>query len=271
MTTLQLYNADCLIQMKSIPDKSIDLIICDLPYGCLKGGGNRKNKILKSVNGVLTDKTIEAGYTEGCMWDIKIDLVLFWKEIKRIRKNYNTPALFFCSTKFGVELINSNPKEFRYDLIWNKMKGVGFLSANRKPMTSHEMIYVFAKQGANYNRIDDIEGKPYVKKSKNKMSEQYYLTKRTASTNTGTRCVLSVLDYYNTSGHIGKQHPTAKPISLYKWLIERYSNAGDVVLDPTAGSFNSGVASKELGRNYIGIEMNKEFYDKANALFSTNV
>lgn len=271
MSTLQLHNADCLIQMKSIPDKSIDLIICDLPYGCLTPGINRKNKILKSVNGVLTDKTIETGYTEGCIWDIKIDLDLFWKEIKRIRKNDHTPTLHFCSTKFGIDLINSNPKEFRYDLVWIKPSAVGFLSANKKPMSSHEMIYVFSKKGANYNRIDIVGD---FKKTGGKRSTTYFIPainnlKKIVNDNTGKRCVKSTIEIANKREK--STHPTAKPIELYKWLIERYSNAGDVVLDPTAGSFHSGIVSKELGRNYIGIEMNKEFYDKGNALFSTNV
>ena len=266
MTSLQLHNADCLIQMKSIPDKSIDLIICDLPYGCLIGGGNRKNKILKSVNGVLTDKTIEAGYTEGCEWDIKLDLDLFWKEIKRIRKNDHTPTLHFCSTKFGVELINSNPKEFRYDLVWVKSNAVGFLSANKKPMAAHEMIYVFSKLGSNYNRIDILGD--FKKNCCPTRTINFIRTniKKIVNDNTGTRCVKSTIEISNTKEK--DAHPTAKPVELYKWLIERYSNPGDMVLDPTAGSFRSGVVSKELGRSYIGIEMNKAFYDKGNALFA---
>jgi len=236
MTTFNLYNADCLEHMKSIPDKSIDLIICDLPYGCL---------------------------ASGCSWDIKINLELFWEQVKRIRKNEHTPCIHFTSTKYGVELINSNPKEFKYDIVWNKMRGVGFLSVNKKPMTSHEMIYVFSKTGANYNRIDTTDGKPYFKKSKEKISEQYNIKRIASTDNKGTRCVLSVIEQFNTAGHKHKLHPTAKPTEVYKWLIERYSNAGDTILDPTFGSCNSGLVARELGRNYIGVEMNKEIFDKA--------
>lgn len=268
MTTLNLYNADCLEQMKSIPDKSIDLIICDLPYGCLIGGGGkekktRRSKVFRSVNGILTDETITTeGVIAGCSWDIKINLELFWIQVKRIRKNDHTPCIHFCSTKFGVDLINSNPKEYRYDLVWNKMRGIGFLSANKKPMSSHEMIYVFSKTGAKYNRIDDV-GEPYIY-NKKKIDTQNHsgLIKPVSTINEGTRCSLSIIE---KSSIIKKgQHPTAKPIDLYKWLIERYSNAGDTILDPTFGSCNSGIVARELGRNYIGIEMNKEFYDKAN-------
>jgi site-specific DNA-methyltransferase (adenine-specific) len=252
--TLQLFNADCLEQMKSIPDKSIDLIICDLPYGCLSGGGNYSNG--------------GGSYGQnGCTWDIKLDLDAFWKQIKRIRKDDHTPCIHFCSTKFGYDLIKSNEKEFRYDIVWNKKRGVGFLSANKKPMVGHEMIYVFSKKGSNYNRID-IEGEPY-KIKRDKVSEtrisKHYKVVRAPHENTGTRCVFSVIDNHNSSG-IKNGHPTAKPPDLYKWLIERYSNEGDTVLDPTFGSCNSGRVCQELKRNYIGIEKNKEFFDKAQSL-----
>jgi len=252
--TLNLFNADCLEKMKDIADKSIDLIICDLPYGCLTTGKNIKDNHTKPNS---RERVIA-----GCSWDIKINLEEFWKQVKRIRKDDHTPTLHFCSTKFGYDLIKSNEKEFRYDLVWNKMRGVGFLSANKKPMSAHESIYVFSKLGANYNRIDIQGGEPYFKKSKNIVSEQYN-TKRVEADNKGTRCVISVIEQLNTAGHNGKQHPTAKPNELYKWLIERYSKEGDMVLDPTFGSCNSGAVCRELNRNYIGIEMNKEFYDKA--------
>ena len=251
MTTIQLFNADCLEQMKSIPDKSIDLIICDLPYGCLSGRAIGKNAEEKGmfgatvetrkrfINGIDTGTEIiqKEGSFAGCAWDIKINLDLFWTQIRRIRKDDHTPCIHFCSTKFGYDLIKSNEKEFRYDIVWNKMRGVGFLSANKKPMVGHEMIYVFSKKGANYNRINETINKE-------------------------PRCVTSIIENKNSSGR-KDGHPTAKPIDIYKWLIERYSKEGDTVLDPTFGSGNSGHACKDLKRNYIGIEMNKEYFDKA--------
>lgn len=258
--TLQLFNADCLVKMRDVPDKSISLIICDLPYGCLTTGKG-KEKLQRADNPEKPNNR-ETGLIVGCAWDIKINLDEFWKQVKRIRKDDHTPCLHFCSTKFGVDLINSNPKEFRYDLVWNKLRGVSFLSANKKPMTSHESIYVFSKQGATYNRIDIQGGEPYFKKSTNKNNEQYNTT-RVEGENKGTRCVLSVIDQHNTAGHNGNQHPTAKPKELYEWLISRYSNLGDTILDPTFGSCNSGEVARQLGRNYIGIEMDKGFYDKA--------
>lgn len=262
MTTLQLYNADCLIKMRDIPDKSISLIICDLPYGCLTTGKG-KEKLHRADNPDKPNDR-ETGLVVGCVWDVKLDLEQFWKHIKRIRKDDHTPCIHFCSTKFGYDLIKSNEKEFRYDLVWNKMRGVNFLSASKKPMSAHEMIYVFSKKGATYNRIDMLDKEPYSVKKKLTMKSKHYgngdLDMANETINIGTRCVLSVVDFHNQSN---SKHPTAKPLDLYRWLISRYSNAGDTILDPTFGSCNSGEVARELGRNYIGIEMDKTFYDKA--------
>jgi site-specific DNA-methyltransferase (adenine-specific) len=244
MTTLELYNADCLIAMKKIKDKSVDLILCDLPYGILKAAAH-------------------ATHEEGCGWDVPIHLEIFWREVKRIRKNEHTPCIHFCSTKFGVDLINSNPTEFRYDLVWVKPSATGFLSVNKKPMTCHEMIYVFSKAGANYTRIDILGD---FKCGGGGRSPSRYIPAINAienphTDNTGRRAVKSCIEFNNKK--VKGEHPTAKPIDLYKWLIERYSKAGDTVLDPTFGSCNSGIAARELGRHYIGIEKDEVFYKKA--------
>jgi site-specific DNA-methyltransferase (adenine-specific) len=218
--------------MKDISSNSVDLIICDLPYGCLGGGGittmseeKRKEKY-KGNTGVTI---------HGCSWDIKIDLKAFWEQVRRIRKDEHTPTLHFCTTKFGYELIQSNPNEFRYDLVWDKQRGVSFLSANKMPMRSHEMIYVFSKSGAFYER-KDIE-------------------------NEGKRCVLSVIQQ---SSRMKKgNHPTQKPEDLYRFLIERYCPPGGTVLDPTFGSANSVFTAFSMGRSAIGIEKDEGFFKKA--------
>lgn len=250
MTTL--YLGDCLEKMKSIADKSIDLIICDLPFGCLSAP---RAQCILADGGKLRRET-----NEKCSWDIKIDLNLFWKEVKRIRKDSHTPTLMFCTTKYGYELIKSNEKEFRYDLVWDKGRGVSFLSANKMPMRSHEMIYVFSKAGANYYRID-IEGKPYIVPRKETISKQYNAM-RIETINNGTRCILSVINKSLAESKHKGGHPTEKPIDLYKFLIERYSKEGDKVLDPTFGSGNSGLGCIELKRKYIGIEKDNTFYWK---------
>jgi DNA modification methylase len=264
MTSLELYNGDCLEIMKKIPDASIDLIICDLPYGCLTGGGGEEKKRRRFIDGKDTGTEIKQceGVIAGCSWDVKINLEKFWEQVKRIRKNNHTPCIHFCSTKFGVDLIVSNPKEFRYDLVWCKSNAVGFLSANKKPMAAHEMIYIFGKLGANYNRIDYIGD--YPKGGGGIINSNCFSTKEMPRLNTteeGKRCPISYINIANKKQK--GNHPTAKPAELYNWLISRYSKEGDTILDPTFGSCNSGAVAMELNRNYIGIEMNEPFYDKA--------
>jgi len=252
---LSLHHGDCLEVMKDIPDKSVDLIVCDLPYGCLEPQRTRSDEYVKKV------KNTSVGQ-DSCKWDIKIDLKAFWEQVRRIRKDDHTPTIHFCTTKFGYDLIRSNEKEFRYDLVWSKSNAVGFLSANKKPMSAHEMIYVFSKAGANYNRIDLSGNFPAGGGGR---STANFLPiagmPNTSTTVAGRRCVKSVIEIANKKSKGG--HPTQKPMELYKWLIERYSKEGDTVLDPTFGSGNSVFTAVELGRNAIGIEKDKRFFDKA--------
>ena len=251
--TLTLRHGDCLEIMKAIPDKSVDLIICDLPYGCLHGGvpkeGSYRNKHGQTRDG-------------GCAWDIKIPLKPFWEQIRRIRRSDHTPTIHFCTTKFGFELHASNPDEFRYDLVWDKQRGVSFLSANKMPMRSHEMIYVFSKAGAFYNRVD-IEGDFKAVGGGCKPSKVYggAVGEQGSPTNGGKRCALSVIDVSNSAKK--GNHPTEKPCDLYRFLIERYCPPGGTVLDPTAGSFNSVFTAYEMDRSAIGIEKDDKFYKKA--------
>ena len=258
---LTLHHGDCLEVLKTIPDKSIDLIICDLPYGCLT--------VPKASVGPGWRKEVEAGKSktlyreekETCAWDIKIDLEPFWKEVRRIRKSDHSPCVHFCTTKFGYDLINSNPSEFRYDLVWDKQRGVSFLSANKMPMRSHEMIYVFSKAGAFYQR-KDIEGDfPKGGGGDRKNASVYGKIGEKHITEGGRRCVLSVIQN-NTSSKKGG-HPTEKPSDLYKWLIERYCPPGGTVLDPTFGSGNSVFQAFAMGRSAIGIEKDLKFFEKA--------
>jgi len=256
---LTLYNGDCLEVMKEIPDKSVDLIICDLPYGCLTGGGITKKETAEKDGRKGTEGI------SGCAWDIKIDLEAFWKQIKRIRKSDHSPTIHFCTTKFGYELINSNPDEFRYDLVWDKQRGVSFLSANKMPMRSHEMIYVFSKAGAYYER-KDIEGdfKSWKVKREGQTTNCYGGAKKTNTEGgDGKRCPLSIIQI---DGHLSRhkgQHPTEKPTDLYRFLIERYCPVGGTVLDPTFGSGNSVFTAWDMGRSAIGIEKDEGFYKKA--------
>jgi len=258
--TSQFLKGDCLEVMKTLPDKSIDCFVCDLPYGCLEPQRTRSDEYVKKVKGVSVGQG-------SCAWDIKIDLTKFWEQVKRLAKNDNTPVIHFCNTRFGAELIASNPKWFRYDLVWSKPTGVGFLSANKQPLRSHENIYIFSKKGAYYKRIDiegDFPPTNWNKEKKMIPSSVYNGGKplpNNTTHNTSHRCVKSVVEVANNKAK-GK-HPTQKPAELYKWLLQRYCPEGGTILDPTAGSFTSCFVAKELNLNSIGIEMNDEFYAKA--------
>lgn len=251
---MELLNGDCIERMKTLPDKSIDLFLCDLPYGCLTGGGGKEK-----ADG-------NEGVVAGCAWDIKIDLPQFWEQVKRLRKNKHTPVLHFCNARFGFELYNSNPDWFRYDLVWNKTNAVGFLRANKMPMSSHENIYVFAEAGATYYR-KDIEGDfPETCREGHKRSSRqntYPAVADQSQSNAGRRCVKSVFEFANKKSKGG--HPTQKPADLYRFLIERYSKEGDTILDPTFGSGTSGLVARELRRNYIGIEKDPTFFERASS------
>lgn len=258
---IRLFNGDCLQILKDISSNSVDLVICDLPFGCLSTGNPIRKRF---INGINTGQDLSGETIGGCNWDVKIDLETFWKEIRRIRRNEHTPCLHFCTTKYGFELYESNKAEFRYDLVWAKPNAVGFLSANKMPMRSHEMIYVFSKKGAYYTRVD-ISG-DFPAGGGGRSSANFLPISgmpNTSTTEEGKRCIKSWIYCSNKKTKDG--HPTAKPIELYKFLIERYCPPGGVVLDPTFGSGNSGVACKELGRKYIGIEKDKGFFDKAKA------
>jgi len=255
--SIRLINGDCLEVLKTIPDASVDLVICDLPYGVL----GAKDIIPKLVG----DHHNRTKAQTGCPWDVKIDLAKFWVEIKRILKNTHCPVIHFCTTRFGYELIKSNESWFRYDLVWDKQRGVSFLSASRMPMRSHEMIYVFSKAGTYYNRVDIPNGiaarksmENYIRPGNIHGAGLPVISKKVNATD---RCVLSVIQTH-TSSRKG-QHPTEKPIDLYRWLIERYCPVGGTVLDPTFGSGNSVIIARDMGRHAIGIEKDKAFYEKA--------
>lgn len=224
MATLTLHHGDCLEVLRTIPDKSIDLLICDLPFGVLTP---------KKNNG-LNPKNYGKSRISACPWDKKIDLEPFWEQVRRIRRTDNSPCLHFSTHHFAYELIESNKKEFRYDLVWDKGKAVSFLSANKMPMRRHELVLVFSKAGAFYIRPPPTE-----------------------------RCPHSVITECGTGTSRRGQHPTEKPSSVYEWLIKKFCPEGGTVLDPTAGSFNSVFTAFALGRSGIGIEKEEKFYKKA--------
>jgi len=271
MTTF--YNGDCLEVMKELSDNSVDCFIVDLPYGQLTGGGGQE-KAKHGANIMRADhpdrpnsRKGTTGILSGCEWDVKIDLVAFWEQVKRLAKDDHTPVLMFCNTKFGIDLINSNPSWFRYDLVWDKGRGVSFLLANKMPMKSHEMIYVFSKKGSFYRRVD-ISGNFTAWSAKESKTDKHTNTYSSGMPNGWvdngndgtTRCPLSVI---RIGGKSSGSHPTEKPEELYEWLLRRYVPDNGVVLDPTAGSFNSCFVADRLGYTAIGIEKDEAFYENA--------
>ncbi|MCX6180285.1 MAG: site-specific DNA-methyltransferase [Chlorobiales bacterium] len=267
---MKLILGDCLEKMKELPDKSVDCFVCDLPYGCLsvKRGGKREGK-LKDPNNPNSNIVV---VNKPCDWDIPLNLDLFWEQVKRLAKNDHTPVLMFCNARFGFELYSSNPSWFRYDIVWAKTNGVGFLSANKQPLRSHELIYVFSKKGAYYKRVD-IEGDfPNTIRPNHKRSGTSNTIPRVEDIpqldRTGIRCVKSVVEIANQSNKGGK-HPTQKPAELYEWILKRYCPEGGTMLDPTAGSFTSVFVANKMGLDGIGIEKNEAFYNKANEISSS--
>jgi len=244
---MNLFNDDCFNILPKIEDNSIDLFLLDLPYS------NKK-----------------FGNCTACHWDTPIDLNQMWIEIKRIMKP-SAVIVFFCNTKFGFTLIESNPKWFRYDLIWEKSKLVGFLSANIQPLRKHENIYVFKKEKGTYNP-QKTEGKPYNKTNtgnNNNDNCSYGVVNRSShlegeehrAINKGDRHPTSIIKF-NSVGK-GTIHRTQKPVDMLEWLIKTYSNENDTVIDFCMGSGSCGMACKNTNRKFIGIEKDTEIFDLA--------
>ncbi len=231
---INLHNDDCFNIFPNIPRNSIDLFICDLPY-------NQTN----------------------CSWDkIPFDLDKLWIQLKRIGKKHSA-YIFTTTTKFGHTIIESNKKMFRYDIVYEKTMSLGFYHANQMPLRSHEMIYVFYKHLPTYNPIM-IEGhKPYVRQGQGPRTELYtHYTDRTPTIcKDGKRYPRSVIKFSN--GNYKSKHPCSKPYDLFEWIIKSYSNPYDNVLDCCMGVGNSGLACRNLKRNYVGIEIDKKYFEIA--------
>lgn len=233
---IQLYQGDCLELMKNIPDNYIDMILCDLPYG-----------------------------TTACKWDIIIPFNLLWKQYNRIIKD-NGAIVLFAKQPFTSQLVNSNLKYFRYELIWQKDKGTDFGNANRKPLNSHENILVFYKKQPTYNK-QLFAGKPYTKKNYKNNDDSDLNFKSDNSgiwVNDGFRTPTSVIKYARDNIHKGSNlHPTQKPVALLEYLIKTYTNEGEIVLDNCMGSGSTGMACINTNRNFIGIELDEGYFNIA--------
>ena len=231
MAKIELYNGDCLELMKSIPDKSVDMILCDLPYG-----------------------------TTQCKWDTIIPFEELWKQYNRIIKDNNAIVLF-GSEPFSSALRMSNVKDYKYDWIWNKVKPSGHLNAKRIPLKQHEIISVFCKGKCNYYPIM-TEQKPRVSRNYLNNKSELFGTEKEVSRVTDKKYPKTILDFSNASQK-DKFHPTQKPVELLEYLIRTYTQEGEIILDNTMGSGSTGVASVNTNRSFIGIELDKNYFNIA--------
>lgn len=245
---MTLYKGDCLEVMKLIPDDSIDAIITDPPYG-----------------------------TTACKWDSVIDFDLMWEQLNRIIKP-NGAIVLFGSEPFSSALRMSNIKNYKYDWIWNKINGANFMNIKNRPLKTQEQVIVFFNDNnITFNPIKvrrteaslkrDKAGTKRlvkVKKSKNSVVEHYGM-KRTKGDeliefSEFKHCIDIITFSKSEKGMYKIKHPTRKPVALMEYLIKTYTNENETVLDFTMGSGSTGVAAKNLNRNFIGIEQDEKYF-----------
>ena len=229
-----LIHGDCLEEMKNIKDKSVDCIICDLPYG-----------------------------TTTCEWDSIIPFKPLWLQYERIIKD-NGAIVLTAKQPFASKLVMSNIEWFKYALVWNKVNGSSGLHAKIQPLRSHEDILVFGKGKLLYNPQMEIAEKRRIDKEReipNGEALNGKYKKRTYD-NKGLKYPKSIITISNAN-QTGKSHPTQKPVLLYEYLIKTYTNENEVVLDNCMGSGSAGIACNNTNRNFIGIEKDLTYYNIA--------
>lgn len=232
---ITLIHGDCLEEMKNIPDGSIDMVLTDPPYG-----------------------------TTACKWDEIIPFEPMWEQLKRIIKQ-NGAIIMTASQPFTSKLVMSNLKMFKYEWVWEKERPTNPLLCKKQPPKYHENIIVFYEKQPTFNPTK------VKRKEENKRNNKVRNYKDDTKTDTGKygEMVLSGSDDYIYQSNILRipmqrgLHPTQKPVALMEYLIKTYTNEGDTVLDFTMGSGTTGVACKNLNRNFIGIELDKEYFEIA--------
>lgn len=219
--------------MEKIDDKTIDLILADLPYG-------------------VTDNS----------WDVLIPFEKLWKEYNRIIKDHGCIALF-GQEPFSSQLRMSNKKMYRYDWVWVTPEISNFLNAHKMPLRAHQDICIFYKKLPKYNPQMRTGFKPYRTKKTGSLSSNYRISAKAASnykgsTSNGERFPIDVLKYSKNCSN--RLHPTQKPVPLLTYLIKTYTTEGNLVLDNVMGSGSTGIAAVETNRNFIGIEQDENYF-----------
>ena len=238
----KIYNEDCLEGMKLIPDKSIDMILCDLPYGIT-----------------------------ACKWDTVIPLEPLWEQYDRIIKD-NGAICLFSSQPFTSFLVCSNPKEFKYEWVWHKSKGCNFTHAKNMPIKFHENICVFSKapighisqlheRRMKYNpqgivRVNKSWSRPQEYETEHKLARKSHSLNRIIEYENYPK---SIIEFNNSDNRERGLHPTQKPVALCEYLIRTYTDEGDIVLDNCMGSGTTAIACVNTNRKYIGFELSEEY------------
>lgn len=238
---IELYHQDCLKQMCCIKPKSVDLILCDLPFG-----------------------------TTSCKWDSNIPLDRLWALYKQILKEGGAVVLF-SSQPFTTDLINSNREWFKYELIWDKIGGSNFQLSKIQPLKRHENILVFGKGKVTYNPQMKLRNKPkdYSNSSydalKNGMhfNSNDFESAKKIRTEKYPDSIITLSSQSKECNNVNRIHNTQKPVELLEYLINTYTNDGEMVLDNCMGSGSTMVACKNLNRNGIGIELEEEYFNIA--------
>lgn len=247
---ITLFLGDCLIEMAKIPDNSVDLILCDLPYG-----------------------------VTCCKWDKIIDFEKLWSHYRRIIKKPSGTIILFAQQPFTTKVISSNDKWFKYNIIWKKNNVTGFMNAKHRPLKSTEDICVFScgnaanrcKNRMTYNPQGLIEINQKVKRYPSEFKKMYLAKNRKRTeikeyTKTHTNYPTDIIEFDIEND---TKHETQKPIKLLEYLVKTYSNENDVVLDNTMGSGTTGIACVNTNRKFIGIEMREDFFELSkNRIFS---
>ena len=240
----EVWLGDCLELMKDIPDGSIDMILCDLPYG-----------------------------TTACSWDSIIDLDLLWQQYERIIKD-DSAIVLFGSEPFSSNLRLSNFRLYRYDIVWNKKKPSNFQTMNFQPGRIHEYIHIFSKLPAVYSKKGTMKYYPIKEKNYYRVSNKSNYGTKNSTLRKGHSIkdigrverneknkYYSIVDFSNANIK-EKLHPTQKPTPLFEYLIKTYTNEGDLVLDNAAGSMTTAIASINTNRNYLCIEKDQSYYNQ---------
>ena len=239
MSMMELINGECLEEMEKLINQGIkaDMILCDLPYG-----------------------------TTACKWDNIIPFEKLWRQYERIIKE-NGAIILFGTQPFTSDLIKSNIKRFKHELIWQKNRSGSCFTAKYRPVSKHENILVFGKGRLTYHP-QMIDGKPYYRThrvSGNAVNNHKigFNIKESITDNKGERYPGSVQFFPQNWRRQDQLHPTQKPVELCEWLISSYTDEGDLVLDNCMGSGTTGIACKNLNRGFIGIELDEKYYDIA--------